>query len=34
MQMKRESGEKGDLSRPTEERKWLRSENIHQRGQG
>ena len=34
MQMIRESSEKGELSRLTEEKKWLRSENIHQRGQG
>ena len=32
--MKREPGEKGELSRLTEERKWLRSENIHQRVKG
>ena len=32
--MKRESGEEGELSMLTEGRKWLRSENIHQRCQG
>ena len=34
VQMKRESSEEGELSRLTEERKWSKSEIIHQRGQG